>query len=134
MISRKKCLSFCRMNAKLDQLLVNSMKSDDAEMYKSVKPKLKLKILSEHWESKANSNKPPSEIEDSSTDAISFVSVSRPSSSNSMISRNILQNPNQYRIKAQSERNSSGSPGFITVPTKKPPNNLRYSRPDGSSG
>ena len=124
------------MNAKLDQLLVTSMNSEDAKMYKSVKPQLKLKILSEHWESKANSNKKPSEIEDSSTDAISFVSVSRPSSSNSvrMPPQNSSDFTKNFRIKAQSERILSGSPGFITVPLKRPPNNLRYSRPDGSSG
>ena len=49
-----------------------------------------------------------------------------------------MQNSSDFKknfiIKAQSERILSGSPGFITVPTKKPPNNLRYSRPDGSSG
>ena len=59
------------MKSTLDRLLTNSFKPDKLVLYKSDGPLRKLKILSEHWETKvkeANEKCAPSEAEDSSFD------------------------------------------------------------------
>ena len=111
------------MKSTLDQLLTNSFKPDELVMYKSDGPLRKLKILSEHWESKvkeANEKCAPSEAEDSSRDhPVHFVSVSSNVSSSSSVagtSSNISRGntSNNYRIKLN-HRNIYDTPLSIDV-------------------
>ena len=107
------------MKSTLDQLLTNSFKPDELVMYKSDGPLRKLKILSEHWETKvkeANERCAPadSEAEDSSRDPVQLpvpVSVS-----SNVVSSAAGTSSKNYRIKPKlNYRNIYDTPLSIDV-------------------
>ena len=123
------------MRSTLDQLLTKSLKPNELVTYKSDGPLRKLKILSDHWESKvkeANEKCAPAvEAEDSSRDPVHLVSVSsNVVSSAAGTSSNILtrgkNTSNNYRIKPKlNHRNIYDTPLSIDTDGVNPsPSNV----------
>ena len=130
------------MKSTLDRLLTNSFKPDKLVLYKSDGPLRKLKILSEHWETKvkeANEKCAPSEAEDSSFDNPVRYVPPRQNNGRFDVTREFTPRHNVERTAGVSLHHSNLYNNETRVLsakvelTGKRPNLKRYARANGSS-